>query len=276
MFATLFLMLIDGKKISAEIEARLAKEIRRRKARPRLAVILVGDDPASRVYVHKKQEAAARVGIDFSLYTLPSYTNPSGLMRQVRNLAKDPDVHGIVVQLPLPKQFNTDEILALIPPEKDVDALNYENHSGLIAATAGAVLEVLRRQKVKIASSHAVVVGRGKVAGRPIALALLANDATVTIAHSKTKNLAELTKQADILVSAVGRPAMIKPAMVKMGAAVIDVGISRMGGKLRGDVDPAVERKACFLTPVPGGIGPLTVVKLLENVLLASQLQNTQ
>jgi methylenetetrahydrofolate dehydrogenase (NADP+)/methenyltetrahydrofolate cyclohydrolase len=267
-------MLIDGKKIAAQIEVRLAKEIRRRKAQPRLAVVLVGDDPASVVYVRKKQEAAARVRIDFSLYTLPSSTNPSGLMRQVRNLANDPHVHGIVVQLPLPKQFNTDEILALIPPEKDVDALNYANPSGLLAATAGAVLEVLRRQKIKIAGAQAVVVGRGKVAGLPIAMALLANDATVTIAHSKTKDLVELTKQADILVSAVGRPHFIKPAFVKESAAVIDVGISRIDGKLHGDVDPAVEKKAGFLTPVPGGIGPLTVVKLLENVLQAWKIQN--
>jgi len=269
-------MLINGKKIAAQIETRLAKEIHRLKTKPRLAVVLFGDDSASTVYVRKKQEAAARVGIDFSLYTLPSSTNPSGLIKQVRSLAKDPHVHGIVVQLPLPEQFNTDEILALVPPEKDVDALNYANPSGLIGATAGAVLEVLHRQKVKISGARAVVVGRGKVAGRPIALALLANDATVTVAHSKTKNLAELTKQADILVSAVGRPAMIKPAMVKKGAAVIDVGISRIGGKLRGDVDPAVERKARFLTPVPGGIGPLTVVKLLEKVARASQLQSTR
>ena len=269
-------MLIDGKKIAAEIEARLARDIRRLKAKPRLAVILVGDDPASAVYVRKKQEAAARVGVDFSLYVLPSSTNPSGLMKQVRKLANDPYVHGIVVQLPLPKQFNIDEILALIPPEKDVDALNNANPSGLIGATAGAVLEVLNRQKVKIAGSLTVVVGRGKVAGLPVAMALLANDATVTIAHSKTKNLVELTKQADILVSAVGKPAMITPAMVKKGAAVIDVGISRVEGKLRGDVDPAVEKKARFLTPVPGGIGPLTVVKLLENVFLAHKLQNTR
>ena len=269
-------MLIDGKKISAEIEARLAKEIRRLKAKPRLAVILVGDDPASAVYVRKKQEAAARVGVVFSLYTLPSSTNPSGLMRQVRKLANDPYVHGIVVQLPLPDRFNTDEILALIPPEKDVDALNSANPTGLITATVGAVLEVLHRQKVKISGARAVVVGRGRVAGRPIALALLANDATVTIAHSKTRDLAAVTKQADILVSAVGRPMMIKPAMVKKGAVVIDVGISRIDGKLRGDVDPAVERKARFLTPVPGGIGPLTVVKLLENVFLSWKYQNTR
>lgn len=269
-------MRIDGKKIAAQIETRLAQEIHRLKTRPRLAVVLVGDDPASAVYVRKKQEAAARVGMDFSLCTLPSSTNPSGLMKKIRNLAKDPHVHGIVVQLPLPKKFKTDDVLALIPSEKDVDALNYANPSGLMGATAGAVLEVLHRKKVKIAGARAVVIGRGRVAGRPIALALLANDATVTIAHSKTLDLGGLTRQADILVSAVGKPGMIKPAMVKNGAAVIDVGISRIAGKLRGDVDPAVEKKVRFLTPVPGGIGPLTVVKLLENVILASQLQNTQ
>jgi len=273
LFATLFLMLIDGKKISAEIGSRLAKEIRRRKAKPRLAVVLVGNNPASRIYVRKKGEAASRVGIGFTLYEL---LNPSQkeVLILIGRLNADREVNGIIVQLPLSKKLDEELIISHISPDKDVDGLN--PFSDFTPATAGAVLEVLQRQKIKIAGARSVVVGRGKVAGMPVALALLANDATVTIAHSKTKNLAELTKQADILVSSVGRPMMIKPAMVKKGAAVIDVGISRMGGKLRGDVDPAVERRARFLTPVPGGIGPLTVVKLLENVIRASQLQSTR
>jgi methylenetetrahydrofolate dehydrogenase (NADP+)/methenyltetrahydrofolate cyclohydrolase len=264
-------MLVDGKKIAARIETRLAKEIRRRKAQPCLAVVLVGDDPASRVYVGKKREAAGRIGFAFSLYELP---NPSQkeVLTLIDRLNADREVNGIIVQLPLPEVFDEELTISHISPDKDVDGLN--PFSRFTPATAAAVLEVLRRQEVKIAGSRAVVVGRGKVAGRPIALALLANDATVTIAHSKTKDLAAITKSADILVSAVGRPAMIKPAMVKNGAAVIDVGISRIGGKLHGDVDSAVEKKARFLTPVPGGIGPLTVVKLLENVLSAWKLQN--
>ena len=261
-------MLIDGKKIAAEIEARIAKEIRTRKVRPHLAVVLVGDDPASRVYVGKKGEAAERVGIKFSLYELPK-PSPKEVLALIDQLNADRKVTGIIVQLPLPENLDEELTISHISPDKDVDGLG--GNSRFTSATAGAVLEVLHRQKFTIAGAQAVVVGRGKVAGLPIAMALLANDATVTIAHSKTKNLAELTRQADILVSAVGKPAMTKPAMVKKGAAVVDVGISRVGGKLRGDVDPAVEKKARFLTPVPGGIGPLTVVKLLENVLLASQ-----
>jgi methylenetetrahydrofolate dehydrogenase (NADP+)/methenyltetrahydrofolate cyclohydrolase len=281
-------MLIDGKKIAVEIEARIAKEIRTRKVRPHLAVVLIGDDPASAVYVRKKQEASERIGIKFSLYKLvhPSQKEvlvlidrlnidrKDGRLRRPSFFRKAQKVNGIIVQLPLPKHLNEELIIGHIPPDKDVDGLG--GNSRFTSATAGAVLEVLRRQKVKIASSRAVVVGRGKVAGLPIAMALLANDATVTIAHSKTKDLAVVTKTADILVSAVGKPAMVKLAMVKKGAAVIDVGISRVDGKLHGDVDPAVEKKARFLTPVPGGIGPLTVVKLLENVFLAWKLQNTR
>jgi methylenetetrahydrofolate dehydrogenase (NADP+)/methenyltetrahydrofolate cyclohydrolase len=266
-------VLINGKKIAAQIEARLTKEIRTRKVRPHLAVVLVGNNPASRVYVGKKREAAKRIGMSFSLHEL---SNPSSkeILTLIERLNVNRKVNGIIVQLPLLKNLDEELVISHISQDKDVDGLN--PFSDFTPATAGAVLEVLHRQKVKISGARAVVVGRGKVAGRPIASALLANDATVTIAHSQTKDLAALTRRADILVSAVGRSKMIKPAMVKKGAAVIDVGISRIGGKLRGDVDPAVEKIARFLTPVPGGIGPLTVVKLLENVLLASQPQNTR
>ena len=271
--ARLRAVLINGKKIAAQIEARLAKEIRTRKVRPHLAVVLVGNNPASRVYVGKKGEAAGRVGIDFSLHEL-SQPSLGEILILIDRLNTDRKVTGIIVQLPLPKNLDEELIINHISPDKDVDGLN--PFSRFTPATAGAVLEVLHRQRIKIAGARAVVVGRGKVAGRPIALALLANDATVTIAHSKTRDLAAVTKQADILVSAVGRPMMIKPAMVKKGAVVIDVGISRIGGKLRGDVDPAVEKIARFLTPVPGGIGPLTVVKLLDNVFLSWKYQNTR
>ncbi len=286
-------MLVDGKKIAAQIEARLAKEVRTLRAQPHLVVVLVGDDPASAVYVRKKQEAAERVGIKFSLYTfasaklqpsgdedstLPASSSQEEILTLIQRLNRDQNVSGIIVQLPLPEGLDEGLIISRISSEKDVDGLN--PHSRFVPATAGAVLEVLRRQKVNISGARAVVIGRGKVAGMPIALALLANDATVTIAHSKTKNLAELTRQADILVSAVGQPHFIKPAMVKRGATVLDVGISRLpaqagvDGKLYGDVDPAVEKKARFLTPVPGGIGPLTVVNLLENIFHAWKLQH--
>jgi methylenetetrahydrofolate dehydrogenase (NADP+)/methenyltetrahydrofolate cyclohydrolase len=264
-------MLIDGKKIAAQIETHLAKEIRRHKAKPNLAVVLVGDDPASRVYVRKKGEAAARVGIGFTLYEI-SQLSQKRVLILIEKLNSDPKVSGIIVQLPLPNELDEEIIISHISSDKDVDGLTPQ--SPFTPATAGAVLEVLRRQKVKIAGSHAVVVGRGKVAGLPIAHALLKNDATVTVAHSKTKDLHAFTSRADILVSAVGRAHLIKPSMIKKGAAVIDVGISRAGQKLAGDVDPATEAKARFMTPVPGGIGPLTVAKLLENTAQAYDLQN--
>ncbi len=264
-------MLIDGKKIAAQIETHLAKEIRLHKAKPNLAVVLVGDDPASRVYVRKKGEAAARVGIGFTLYEI-SQLSQKRVLILIEKLNSDPKVSGIIVQLPLPNELDEEIIISHISSDKDVDGLTPQ--SPFTPATAGAVLEVLRRQKVKIAGSHAVVVGRGKVAGLPIAHALLKSDATVTVAHSKTKDLHVFTSRADILVSAVGRAHLIKPLMVKKGAAVIDVGISREGQKLAGDVDPATEAKARFMTPVPGGIGPLTVAKLLENTAQAYNLQN--
>ncbi|GMR18991.1 MAG: bifunctional methylenetetrahydrofolate dehydrogenase/methenyltetrahydrofolate cyclohydrolase FolD [Patescibacteria group bacterium] len=264
-------MLIDGKKIAAQIETRLAKEIRRRKAKPNLAVVLVGNDPASQVYVRKKGEAAARVGIGFTLYEITQLSQKR-VLTLIEKLNSDPKVSGIIVQLPLPDELNEGRIISRISSDKDVDGLTPQ--SPFTPAAAGAVLEVLRRQKVEIAGSNAVVVGRGKVAGLPIASALLKNDATVTVAHSKTKDLSVFTSQADILVSAVGRACLIKPSMVKKGAAVIDVGISRAGKKLAGDVDPAVEAKARFMTPVPGGIGPLTVAILLENTAQAYDLQN--
>jgi len=264
-------MLIDGKKIAAQIETHLEKEIRRHKAKPHLAVVLVGDDPASRVYVRKKGEAAARVGIGFTLYEI-SHLSQKRILTLIDKLNSDPKVSGVIVQLPLSDELDEETIINHISADKDVDGLTPQ--SAFTPATAGAVLEVLRRQKVKIAGSHAVVVGRGKVAGLPIAHALLKGDATVTVAHSKTKDLHVFTSQADILVSAIGRAYLIKPSMVKKGAAVIDVGISRSGQKLAGDVDPAVESKARFMTPVPGGIGPLTVAKLLENTTQAYNLQN--
>jgi methylenetetrahydrofolate dehydrogenase (NADP+)/methenyltetrahydrofolate cyclohydrolase len=266
-------MLIDGKKIAAEIEARLAKEIRTRKVRPHLAVVLVGDDPASRVYVGKKEEAAGRIGIGFTFYELP-HPSQQEVLDLTDRLNADRSVNGIIVQLPLPKGLDEDLIIGRISPEKDVDGLT--GRAPFISATAGAVLEVLRRQKVEIAGARAVVVGAGRVAGLPISSALERAGAEVETCDIRTKDLPSFTKEADILVSAVGKPGLIRPAMVKAGAAVIDVGISRVEGKLKGDVDPAVEKKARFLTPVPGGIGPLTVVKLLENVLLSWKFQDTR
>lgn len=274
-------MLIDGREIADQIEYRVIKEIKTLSAKPHLAVVLVGDDSASRIYVHRKEEAARRVGIDFFLHELSANTSQEEVMKLVRALNADPQVNGIIVQLPLPEGFDEAVVLDCVSLNKDVDGISSRNLACLpfgtsifVPATAAAVLEVLRSQKIKIIGSHAVVVGGGRVAGLPVALSLLGEGATITICADKTKNLGELTRGADILVSAVGRASLIKLAMVKRGVAVLDVGITRKENKLCGDVDPVVERAARFITPVPGGIGPVTVAKLLENTLKAWRLQN--
>jgi len=274
-------VLIDGREIADQIEYRVIKEIKTLSAKPHLAVVLVGDDSASRIYVHRKEEAARRVGIDFFLHELSANTSQEEVMKLVRALNADPQVNGIIVQLPLPEGFDEAVVLDCVSLNKDVDGISSRNLACLpfgtsifVPATAAAVLEVLRSQKIKIIGSHAVVVGGGRVAGLPVALSLLGEGATITICADKTKNLGELTRGADILVSAVGRASLIKLAMVKRGVAVLDVGITRKENKLCGDVDPVVERAARFITPVPGGIGPVTVAKLLENTLKAWRLQN--
>ena len=270
---------IDGKKIAAEIRAELRDEVARFTRQSGktvgLAVVLVGDDPASAVYVRNKIRACEEVGIRSFAYTLPAGASQSAVEALVTELASDSAIDGILVQLPLPAHLDGERILSLIPPAKDVDGFTAENlgrlvcgERGPVACTPLGVMELLRRSGIDPDGMHAVVVGRSNIVGKPMAMLLLNANATVTVCHTHTKELAKVCAQADLLISAVGVPAFITADMVKEGAVVIDVGISRKDGKLKGDVDfDAVAPKTSYITPVPGGVGPMTIAMLLKNTL---------
>lgn len=270
---------IDGKKIAAEIRAELRDEVARFTRQcgktVGLAVVLVGDDPASAVYVRNKIRACEEVGIRSFAYTLPADASQSAVEALVTELASDSAIDGILVQLPLPAHLDGERILSLIPPAKDVDGFTAENlgrlvcgERGPVACTPLGVMELLRRSGIDPDGMHAVVVGRSNIVGKPMAMLLLNANATVTVCHTHTKELAKVCAQADLLISAVGVPAFITADMVKEGAVVIDVGISRKDGKLKGDVDfDAVAPKTSCITPVPGGVGPMTIAMLLKNTL---------
>ncbi len=281
--------LIDGKKLSAEIRGEVAEAVQAFTsaggAVPCLAAVLVGENPASQVYVRNKQRSCEKAGIESRLIRLPDSTTQDELLQTVAGLNADPSVHGILVQLPLPEQIDSDAILRAIDPAKDVDAFHPENvglmvqgQPRFLPCTPHGVLQMLRRSGVETAGKHAVVIGRSDIVGKPMA-ALLAQrgwDCTVTLAHSRTPDLAAVCREADIVVAAVGRPRMVGGDWIKPGAAVIDVGINRLpdeqGGGLVGDVDfePAAE-VAGWITPVPGGVGPMTVAMLLLNTLEAAR-----
>ena len=270
---------IDGKNIAAEIRAELRDEVARFTRQSGktvgLAVVLVGDDPASAVYVRNKIRACEEVGIRSFAYTLPADASQSAVEALVTELASDSAIDGILVQLPLPAHLDGERILSLIPPAKDVDGFTAENlgrlvcgERGPVACTPLGVMELLRRSGIDPDGMHAVVVGRSNIVGKPMAMLLLNANATVTVCHTHTKELAKVCAQADLLISAVGVPAFITADMVKEGAVVIDVGISRKDGKLKGDVDfDAVAPKTSCITPVPGGVGPMTIAMLLKNTL---------
>ena len=276
--------LIDGKAIAADIRAELkartaAFEEKYRK-KIGLAVVLIGNDPASQVYVRNKVKACEEAGIRSFRHDLPEETTQKQAEELVSALAEDENVHGILVQLPLPKGLDEKRLLALIPPEKDVDGFLAENigrlalkEEGTVACTPLGVMEMLKRCGISAAGKNAVVVGRSNIVGRPMALLLLNADATVTVCHSKTKNLKEECLRADILVAAIGKPKFITADMVKEGAVVIDVGMDRdENGKLCGDVDfENVKEKASYITPVPGGVGPMTIAMLLKNTCDAAE-----
>ena len=276
---------IDGKEVSAALRAETAREVKSFSERtgraPKLTVIRVGEDPASVVYVRNKQRACDEVGIHSEVVILPEDTTEDLLLAKVEQYNADPGCDGILVQLPLPAGLSERRIIRAIAPEKDVDCFSPVN-AGLLfnlgeavflPCTPAGVMELLKYYRIDPAGKRAVVVGRSNIVGKPMALLLLAADATVTLCHSRTKNLAAVTREADILVSAVGRARMITPDMVKPGAVVIDVGMNRDGnGKLCGDVDfDAVAPVASYLTPVPGGVGPMTVTMLLRNTLRAAE-----
>ncbi len=278
--------LIDGKAISASVKERVkadtASFLAKTGVTPGLAVVIVGNNPASRVYVNNKKKACEVVGFRSFEYALPEETTQEELMELVQKLNQDESVHGILVQLPLPKHLDETSVINAISPQKDVDAFHPENVGHImigdysfLPCTPAGVMELLLASGVEVSGKHCVVIGRSNIVGKPMAMLLLHKSGTVTICHSKTENLAEITKQADILVAAVGRANFVTADMVKDGAVVIDVGMNRLdNGKLCGDVNFAeVEPKASHITPVPGGVGPMTIAMLMQNTLTAARIQ---
>ncbi len=269
--------IIDGKAISQEIKDELKEQVAQLKDQGveiTLAVIQVGNDPASSVYVRNKKNACAYIGIQSLAYELPEETTEQELISLLEKLNQDDAVNGILVQLPLPKHINEDRVLDTIVPEKDVDGFHPQNVGALcigkpghVSCTPAGVIQLLKRSGIEIAGKECVVIGRSNIVGKPMSLLLLRENGTVTIAHSRTADLAEVTRRADILVVAVGRPKMITAEYVKEGAVVIDVGIHRNAeGKLCGDVDyDNVAPKCSAITPVPGGVGPMTIAMLMHN-----------
>ncbi len=270
--------ILDGKKMSAEIRTAIKEKVVLLKEKgivPGLAVILVGDNPASKVYVGQKEKGCLEAGFASFLHRMPETTSQEELLALIDKLNADKTVHGILVQLPLPRQIDPDTVLAAIRPEKDVDGFHPVNIGRLVAGlpasepcTPKGILRLLKSTGIPLAGKEAVVIGRSNIVGKPVALMLLAESATVTICHSKTAELAEHARRADILVAAIGKPRFVTADMVKEGAVVIDVGINRLEEGLVGDVDyEPVAEKASWITPVPGGVGPMTIAMLLENTL---------
>jgi methylenetetrahydrofolate dehydrogenase (NADP+)/methenyltetrahydrofolate cyclohydrolase len=275
--------LIDGNALAARLRADFAERAAQLAAHgvtPCLAVILVGESPASQVYVRNKIKACEQAGIRSLKFEYAGDVEPAEVMHRIAELNADPAVHGILVQLPLPKQFDADAVLESIDPGKDVDGFHAENvgalaqgRPGFVPCTPNGCMEMLKSENVQVQGAEAVVVGRSNIVGKPMALLLLQAGATVTVCHSKTRDLAFHTRRADILVAAVGHPRMITGDMIKPGAVVIDVGINRLpDGKLCGDVDFESAREvAALITPVPGGVGPMTITMLLANTLQSAQ-----
>tara|TARA_B110000014_G_C20123684_1_gene596933 strand:- start:2379 stop:3221 length:843 start_codon:yes stop_codon:yes gene_type:complete len=275
------MVLIDGKKVSTEIRGRLEKETAELKTKigrtPGLATVLVGEDPASAVYVRNKNKICHEIGFQSFGQNLSAETTEEELLDIIKKLNSNDEVNGILVQLPLPDHIDSEKILLSIDPEKDVDGFHPINvgklaigNALLTPCTPTGIIALLDYYKIEIPGKHAVVLGRSNIVGKPVAHLLLQRHATVTICHSKTKNLQQVTRQADILIAAVGRPHFVNSDMVKEGTVVIDVGINRVDGKLTGDVDfDQVAEKAGLITPVPGGVGPMTIALLMENTLKA-------
>ena len=276
--------IIDGKAISAAIRGEIAAEVEQMKKNngfvPGLAVIIVGEDPASQVYVRNKKKDCDETGINSIVHALPENTNQEELLALVHKLNNDDSVHGIIVQLPLPKHLDSELIINNIDAKKDVDAFHPYNVGKImigdyefLPCTPAGVMALLERSNIDVAGKNCVVVGRSNIVGKPQAMMLLHKNGTVTICHSKTKDLADVCRSADILVVAIGRAKMITGDMIKEGAVVIDVGMNRdENGKLCGDVDyESAEKKASYITPVPGGVGPMTRVMLLQNTLSAAK-----
>jgi len=278
--------IIDGKAISQEVRAEWKLRVDALKARgitPGLAVIIVGEDPASKVYVGNKIKACAELGIYSEHIELPGDTSEAALLEQIARLNADPKIHGFLVQLPVPKHIDSNKVLLAVSPNKDVDGFHPMNVGELVTGnpkfqpcTPFGVMKLLEKSGVEIEGKHAVIVGRSNIVGKPMALMLLQKNATVTICTSKTVDLAKFTRDADILVVATGKPQMITGDMIKPGAAVIDVGINRLpNGKLVGDVDfDSAKEVAGWITPVPGGVGPMTITMLVASTVMAAERSN--
>lgn len=276
--------IIDGKAISKEVRAEIAADTKRliekKGVTPGLAVIIVGEDPASQVYVRNKRRACEEVGFYSEAYELPESTTQAELEALVDRLNGDEKIHGILVQLPLPKHLDEEKILLKISPDKDVDAFHPYNvgrimigNYDFLPCTPAGVMELIHRSGVSASGKECVVVGRSNIVGKPMAMLLLHDNGTVTVCHSRTKDLAEVTRRADILIAAIGKADFFTADMVKEGAVVIDVGMNRRAdGKLTGDVDfESVSRVASYITPVPGGVGPMTITMLMKNTLKAAE-----
>lgn len=277
--------IIDGKAVSAAVKEQVRDEIARDGIKAGLAVVIVGNDPASRVYVNNKKKACEFCGITSFEYALPEETTMKQLLELIDTLNSDGKVNGILVQLPLPRQLDEKEVIARISPKKDVDAFHEQNvgkimigNYSFLPCTPSGCMDLIHSTGVEISGKECVVIGRSNIVGKPMAMLLLHENGTVTICHSRTKNLAEVCRRADILVAAVGRPNFVTADMVKEGAVVIDVGINRLdNGKLCGDVKfDEVSEKAGWITPVPGGVGPMTIATLMKNTLTAAKLQQNK
>jgi methylenetetrahydrofolate dehydrogenase (NADP+)/methenyltetrahydrofolate cyclohydrolase len=278
--------LLDGKALAAAVRAEVragAEELARRGVRPGLAVVLVGDDPASQVYVRNKDKAAREAGFDVRTVRLPANTAQAALETELRALVADRAVHGILVQLPLPRGLDADRVVGLLDPAKDVDGLHPVNVAALVQGRPGlrpctpiGCIELCDRHGIALEGRDVVVVGRSMLVGKPFALLALERNATVTLAHSRTRDLAEHVRRAEVLVAAVGRPGLVRGEWIRPGAVVLDVGINRLDdGRLVGDVESDTAReRAAWITPVPGGVGPMTIAMLLQNTLDAAAFQS--
>ncbi len=273
--------IIDGKEVSQYIKTRIKNEAEQLGIKPGLAVILVGNDPASHVYVNNKKKACEFCGFYSKSFELPENTTQDELLKLIDTLNADDEIHGILVQMPLPKHIDETAVIERIIPSKDVDAFNPVNVGKIMTGdfdflpcTPAGVMELLKYYNIDVAGKHCVVIGRSNIVGKPMSMLMLHTNATVTICHSRTTNLVDIVSQADIVVAAVGRAGFVTKDMVKDGAVVVDVGINRNSeGKLCGDVDfENVSEKASYITPVPGGVGPMTIAMLMQNTLTSAKL----
>lgn len=276
--------LLDGKEISKVLKEEIKQEVESWKSQginPKLAVILVGDDPASVVYAKSKQKVSENLGIAFELFTMPSDAPEAEVLKLIDSLNTNPEVHGIMIELPLPKHISKERVMAAVRPDKDVDGVHPINRGyilsgeeGLFPATPQSCIEIMLRSGVQISGKHVVIVGRGETVGKPLVFLILKHNATVTICHSRTPDLGAFTRQADIIVAAVGKAKLVKKDMVKPGAIVVDAGINEIPGGICGDVDfEEVKEVASLISPVPGGVGSLTTALILKNVLKGISLQ---